>query len=72
VQTWLDITASSLGATLNGNASGAAMGQLAKLVQREAYVLTYANALTAIALLTLVAALAGMFMRPTTVPGKFF
>jgi DHA2 family multidrug resistance protein len=72
VQAWLDTAALSLNTTLNGNASAAALAQLAKLVQREAYVLTFGNALQALSLVTLLAALAGLLMRPTKVPGKFF
>ncbi|MFK3664067.1 MFS transporter [Ochrobactrum teleogrylli] len=72
VQTWLDTLASSMGSTLDGNGPTAAIGQLAKLVQREAYVLAYADALSALALITLLAAIAGMLMRPTKVPGTFF
>jgi DHA2 family multidrug resistance protein len=72
VQIWLDAFALSIGSTVESNAPAAAMGQLAKLVQREAYVLAYANALSALALITLVAAVAAMLMRPTKIPGKFF
>lgn len=72
VLTWLDKTSLSLSTSLNGNASAAALAQLAKLVQREAYVVTYGNALHVLSLITLFAAVAGLLMRPTRVPGKFF
>lgn len=72
VQTWLDTAAMPFNTSLGGNAAAAATTQLARAVQREAFVLTYGDALHALWLITLFAALAGLLMRPTKVPGKFF
>lgn len=72
LQAWQDSVAGSLSATLGGNSPAAVLGQLARVVQREAYVLAFSEALATIALVTLVAALAGLLMRPTELPGKFF
>lgn len=72
VQVWLETRASAMNATLETDASAVAIGQLAKLVQREAFVLAYGNALSVLAVMVLIAAVAAMLMRPTSVPGKFF
>jgi DHA2 family multidrug resistance protein len=72
VQVWLETRATALNATLDGDANAAAIAQLARLVQREAFVLAYGNALSILAVIVLFAAVAAMLMRPTSVPGKFF
>jgi MFS transporter, DHA2 family, multidrug resistance protein len=72
VQAWQTDLAETGYARLGANAPTAAIGQLAKLVQREAYVLAFNDAFAAVALVTLVAAFAGLLMRPTVLPGKFF
>jgi DHA2 family multidrug resistance protein len=69
---WLETRATALNATLDGDANAAAIAQLARLVQREAFVLAYGNALSILAVTVLFAAVAAMLMRPTSVPGKFF
>ena len=72
VDAWQQEVVGAMGASVGQSAPAAALGQLARTVQREAYVLAYADALVILALVTLLAALAAVLMRPTGLPGKFF
>jgi DHA2 family multidrug resistance protein len=73
VQARLDGIGSALKSSLKSlDVSGPALGLLAKTVQKEAFVLAYADALYVIAFLVLGAAVSGLLMRRTPLPGRFF
>ncbi|HTJ57666.1 MAG TPA: MFS transporter [Devosiaceae bacterium] len=73
VQGRLDGTAGALSSGLQTtDASRQAVELLAQTVQREAYVLASSDTLFVIALIVLAAAISGLLMKKTPLPGRFF